>query len=120
MKIYISGKITGTTDYMERFQITEEKLAAEGHIVFNPASVNSMMPAETSYEEYMKISFCLLDMAELIYMMSGWESSPGAQRELHYASAKGITVYFEDSYGSEKHFNNVQEVRDFINGQEVK
>ena len=57
---------------MERFQTVEERLIAEGHQVLNPASVNSMMPDKTSYEEYMQVCFCLLDMADAIYMMHGW------------------------------------------------
>ena len=95
MKIYISGKITGTDDYMDRFQAVEERLIAEGYQVLNPASVNSMMPDKTSYEEYMQVCFCLLDMADAIYMMRGWESSEGAQRELNYAYAKRKEVFYE-------------------------
>ncbi len=99
MKIYISGKISGTDDYMEKFQEAEEHLLAEGYKVFNPARINSMMPDGTTYEEYMKVSFCLLDMADAIYMMSGWGASNGAIRELHYANAMRKKVYFEDAGG---------------------
>lgn len=99
MKIYISGPITGTEDYMERFQTAEEKLAAEGHMVYNPAAINDMMPEGTTYEEYMRVSFCLLDMAEAIYMMDGWEKSKGAMREMHYACAKEKSVFFEGAGG---------------------
>ena len=55
MRIYISGQITGTNDYMERFSEVEEKLKEEGHSVMNPAAVNSMLPHDTTYEEYMKM-----------------------------------------------------------------
>lgn len=53
MKIYISGQITGTDDFMERFQKAENDLKEKGHIVYNPAHANSFMPDETTYEEYM-------------------------------------------------------------------
>lgn len=99
MKIYISGKITGEENYMEKFQEVEERLIAEGYKVFNPASINSMMPDGTTYEEYMKVSFCLIDIADAVYMMSGWELSKGAIRELHYANAMGKKAYFEDAGG---------------------
>lgn len=99
MKIYISGAITGTDDYIERFQTVEERLIAEGHQVLNPTSVNSMMPDKTSYEEYMQVCFCLLDMADAIYMMHGWGFSSDAKREWCYAYAKGKKRFYEDRGG---------------------
>lgn len=95
MKIYLSGAITGTTDYMERFQAAEEKLIQDGHTVFNPAAVNSMMPTETTYEEYMRVAFTLLDMCDAIYMMDGWQDSKGANREYGYALGKDMIIVEE-------------------------
>lgn len=95
MRIYISGAITGTTDFMERFGKVEEMLTAQGHMVYNPAHANRFMPEGTTYEEYMKVSFCLLDMADAIYMMDGWEKSRGATRERHYAISKGKSIYYK-------------------------
>lgn len=96
MRIYISGPITGTDDYMERFAKVEKELTEKGHMVYNPAHANSYMPEGTTYEEYMKVSFCLLDMADAIYMMSGWGKSKGASRELHYALSKRKTILYQD------------------------
>lgn len=95
MKIYLSGAITGTTDYMERFETAEAKLTQDGHTVFNPAAVNSMMPSETTYEEYMRVSFTLLDMCDAIYMMRGWQDSKGANREYGYALGKDMIILEE-------------------------
>lgn len=36
MRAYISGAITGTDDFMERFRVVEERLEAEGMVVINP------------------------------------------------------------------------------------
>ena len=52
MKIYISGAITGTDDYMERFAKAEKELTEQGYSVINPAKVNAQLPEDTSYEEY--------------------------------------------------------------------
>lgn len=95
MKIYLSGAITGTTDYMERFKAAEEKLTQDGHTVFNPAAVNAMMPTGTTYEEYMRVSFTLLDMCDAIYMMDGWQGSKGANREYGYALGKDMIIVEE-------------------------
>ena len=93
MRIYISGPITGTVDYMQRFSEVEEKLIKAGYSVMNPASVNSMMPADTTYEEYMEMSFTMLDMCDIIYMMNGWEKSCGANREYGYALARDYIIF---------------------------
>lgn len=95
MKIYISGAITGTDDYMERFREAEKKLTAAGHRVYNPAYANSFMPEGTTYEEYMMVAFTLLEMADAIYMLEGWQDSRGANREYGYAVAKGYTIMEE-------------------------
>ena len=95
MKIYISGAITGTDDYMERFAKTEKELTEQGHSVVNPAKVNAQLPEDTSYEEYMKMSFCMLDMCDGIYMLKGWKKSCGANRELGYAMAKNMIIMYE-------------------------
>lgn len=95
MKIYISGPITGTKDYMKRFQRVEETLKAEGHTVINPAKVNAGLPEGTIHKEYMKLSLCMLDMCEVIFMMKGWEESKGAGMEFEYATLNKMTIIFE-------------------------
>lgn len=97
MKIYISGPITGTDDYMERFGAAEEKLTAAGHQVYNPAYANSFMPQGTTYGEYMKVAFTLLKMADVIYMLKGWRDSHGANLEYAYAKKKGYRIMEEES-----------------------
>ncbi len=93
-KIYLSGPITGTSDYMERFLEAEAEMEEEGYAVINPAKVNAKLPSppDTSYEQYMKMSLLMLSDADEIYMMLGWEDSKGAKLELEYANATGKTV----------------------------
>lgn len=96
MKVYISGPITGTGDYLERFSKAEVKLIKDGYSVINPARVNSMMPEDTTHEEYMKMSIAMLDICGAIYMMEGWEKSCGANREYGYALAKDYIILREE------------------------
>ena len=95
MNIYISGAITGTDDYMERFAKAEKELTEQGYSVVNPAKVNAQLPEDTSYKEYMKMCFCMLDICEAIFMIQGWEKSCGANREYWYAMAKDMIIMYE-------------------------
>ena len=95
MKIYISGAITGTDDYMERFANAEKELTENGYSAINPAKVNAQLPEDTSYEEYMKMCFCMLDMCDSICMLKDWEKSCGSNRELGYAMAKDMIIMYE-------------------------
>ena len=95
MKIYISGAISGTDDYMERFANAEKELTENGYSVINPAKVNAQLPEDTTYEEYMKMSILMLDMCDSVYMLKGWEKSCGANRELGYAMAKNMIIMYE-------------------------
>lgn len=91
-KIYISGKITGTEDYMQRFENAERELQKmyPGVSVVNPAKVNAALPIDTTYEQYMDMSFVMLGMCDAIYFLQGWEKSSGAMREQAKASELGI------------------------------
>lgn len=95
-RIYISGAITGTDDFMERFAKAQKELESKGYAVMNPAHANSYMPDDATYEEYMKVSFCLLDMCNSIYLMNGWEKSKGANREYAYAIAHEKEIMYEN------------------------
>lgn len=94
-KVYISGAITGVEDFMTHFSQAESKLIEDGFSVVNPAKVNGMLPQDTDYEEYMKMSMCMLDMCDYICMLKGWQDSRGANREYVYALAKDKTIIFE-------------------------
>jgi hypothetical protein len=101
-RIYISGKITGTNDYMRRFQNAEDGLyimfynnGLAGNGVVNPAKVLAQMPDTLSHNEYMKLSICMLSMCDTICMLKGWEDSKGAQKEYQYAKANNYKIIYE-------------------------
>lgn len=93
MKVYISGKITGTTDYMERFERAEKALS--NNVVINPAKVNAQLPTDTTWDEYMRMSMTMLRMCNAIYMLSGWKDSAGARMEYDYAVEHNYKIIFE-------------------------
>ncbi len=95
MRIYISGPITGTKDYMERFEEAEKELTSKGYVVINPAKVNALLPADTEWKGYMGTSMAMLKLCDTIYMLKGWHNSTGAKMELKYALNYDYYVYEE-------------------------
>lgn len=94
--IYISGKITGTDDYIKRFEVAENRLIkANGIFVINPAAINERLPKCCEYSDYMKVSLCLLSLCDTIYMLKGWETSAGARLEHDYAVANDYIIIYE-------------------------
>ena len=93
--VYISGRMTGTDDYAERFAKAEQELTEQGFSVINPAKTAATFPKSFTYEDYMKIDLALLGMCDGIYMLKGWEKSCGANREYGYALASGMRVMYE-------------------------
>ena len=104
MRIYISGQISNLekSDYMERFAKAEKELTEQGYSVVNPAKVNAQLPEDTTYEEYMKMCFCMIDMCDGIYMLKGWKKSLGANREYGYALAKDMIIMFKKERANER------------------
>ena len=96
MKVYISGKITGTTDYLERFAQAETRLRVQGFEVVNPAKELDKLPKDsTTWRQYMGEAFKLLMECDAIYMLDGWQESKGARLELFVADRTGMTFIYD-------------------------
>lgn len=89
--VYIAGPITGIPDYKEKFSKAEQRLKAEGNIVLNP----TVLPAGMPYESYFPICFAMIDAAEKMYFLHGWEKSQGARFEFGHATSKRKIIMFE-------------------------
>lgn len=98
-KIYIAGKITGTDDYMKRFDEAERFLNENGYEgrVINPAKVSAELPSESmEYRDYVDIGLAMLKTCDEIFMLDGWEESLGASLELQYALTMGYKVHYQN------------------------
>ena len=100
-KIYLSGAITGNPDYMAQFDEAEKELTAKGWRVLNPAKTSATLPA-TSYLVYMQLSLVQMQDASAIYMLQGWERSPGAVFEKHVAESMGYAVIFQEAKANDR------------------
>lgn len=91
MKVYVSGKITGTSDYEEKFAERAYELKKAGYTPVNPVPLikwrSSILKRELTHAECMK--FCLewLSDCEGINFLPDWQNSPGAKEEHDFAVA---------------------------------
>ena len=102
MKIFISGPITGTYDYMQRFEAAEAWLKDRGYMVVNPARVLAAIPFELPWDKCMAITLTLLGECDAIYILDGWVNSDGASVEYCYARKQGLHIFHEVSEDEQK------------------
>lgn len=90
-KVYISGGITGVSNYKGRFAEAEEYLRGLGYTPVNPCWLKEGL----SWEDYMTIDLAMLDICDFIYLLRGRETSKGAKVELASALEKGKKILLE-------------------------
>ena len=88
MKVYRAGKITGDPGYRDKFAAVEIQLFHHGHTVLNPAE----LPSGMSREDYMRICFAMIDVADEVVFLPDAAESAGARLEMAYCE------YIEKEY----------------------
>ena len=111
MRVYISGAITGTDDYIERFSEAEKQINAGESTAVNPAGIMSSMPKDTTHDQYMKMSLALLETCESMYVLKNWRNSKGVAIELEYAREHGIPVFFEED---NEPFYSIEQIKKYV------
>lgn len=104
MKIYVAGPMTGIPEHnLPAFSAATKRLRKEGHVAFSPpeedikifGSIENAMKYNT-YRNAMKTDLnWILDNAEGIYLLKGWENSKGTAVELALANLLKLEVMYE-------------------------
>lgn len=118
MRIYCSGPMTGKPDLNRpAFDAAERRLTAQGHFVINPHRISELFgtaeeissafnhvyyfPYNATKESsnmtrlaraVMDADLAAVRSCDAIYLLRGWETSRGAQKELAEALAHGLQV----------------------------
>lgn len=86
-RVFISGPITGREDtYRAEFAEAAKRIEAAGCIPLNSA----MLPDGLTERECMRISLAMLECANAVAQLPGWEDSAGAKAEAAYAEKIGV------------------------------
>lgn len=98
MVVYIAGKMTGLPDKGKAaFEEAENKLHELGFVVLNP----SCLPDGMRGDKYMPICLSMVNAADMLVLLPGWESSPGAMLEKSYAQYQNKFVFTLDALEKE-------------------
>ena len=94
MKVYLAGKITGDPNYKAKFARAAAEIERNGSdIALNPADNAEGLRAS----DYARLSFSMIDTADLVAFLPDWIESRGAniEHELCIYIGKPIT-YLKD------------------------
>lgn len=103
MKIYLAGPMSGLPEFnFPAFDRAAEALKAEGHEVFNPAEHDrkvwgdmETIRAKANYRDCLRADLnWILDHAEAIALLPGWEKSRGACIEKALADVLNLVVVY--------------------------
>ena len=95
MTYYISGPMTGLPDFNRTaFEMVARQLRAKGHMVFLPE--DSWAHPNWTYRELLARDMDhVFDDVDALYMLKGWEYSPGARAEHAVAVALELPIAYE-------------------------
>jgi hypothetical protein len=89
MKIYISGRITGDSNYREKFLDAGNRLKNAGHHPLSPVTPVSDC---IDWQSAMRTAVCLMLKSEGVALLDDWSESKGAIIEASLALELGIPV----------------------------
>ena len=101
MKIYISGPISGTTNYPQSFEKASEYLRNLGYDIVDPSTIDPpshISKGDVTFESwdyYMREGIKQLMDCDRIYMLEGWENSEGAMLEHRVALQLSMPCLYE-------------------------
>ena len=98
MRIYISGPISKRpNDALERFAAAKKDIidtyGPEVEFI-DPLDIGNATSnnANLTQDEFMKISYTLMELCDSIYFMDGWQDSIGCKQEYIYAQNRHMTI----------------------------
>ncbi|MCX9038831.1 DUF4406 domain-containing protein [Citrobacter portucalensis] len=89
---FIAGPMTGYVNYnRDEFNAEASVLEDRGFTILNPA----ILPDGLEHQQYLAITLSMLEQADVVFLLDGWEKSIGALREFQRARELGLMFMFQ-------------------------
>lgn len=95
--IYIAGAISGDVESnRHKFMAAKHRILASSSkaVILNPAE----LPVGLTQAQYMSICLPMVMASDTIFMLDGWEKSPGASAEFELAKKLNLKIVHEGEY----------------------
>ena len=93
MIVYIAGPMSGLPNYnKDNFDSAAAIAENVGYTVVNPA----ILPHDWPSGSYLPVCLRMLDIADTVWVLDGWEGHKGVEAEIAYAKAQGKTIVWCD------------------------
>ena len=86
--VFIIGPIDGVAKYWEAFERAEDELTGRGIIALSP----SRLPSGMTFEQYGRIYTTMIDVADAVLVLDGWETYSKALQAVAYCRSIGKPV----------------------------
>lgn len=92
--VYIVGAISLDIDnYKKKFAQAEEDLKYVGfEMIINP----TVLPDNLPYRRYAPISIAFVEASDVVFVLSNYNNSVGAQAEVTYAKMAGKEIVYQE------------------------
>lgn len=96
MRLYVAGPMTNLPELnYPAFNATCERLAKQGHEVYNPATTFNGAYLDLPYDIWLREAIRLVSMVNAIVLLDRWWVSKGALTEIHIGLSLGMPFYME-------------------------
>ncbi|HDT1354196.1 TPA: DUF4406 domain-containing protein [Citrobacter freundii] len=90
--VFIAGPMTGYHNFnRDEFNAEAGVLEDRGFTILNPA----ILPDGLEHQQYLAITLSMLEQADAVFLLDGWEKSNGAIREFRRARELGLLFMFQ-------------------------
>lgn len=104
--VYLSGDLFNE-DCRINFTLAQNFLEDLGYVAINPIQLKKIADS-LAQEQIMQIRYRLVEMTNIIFMVSGWQRSKSANAELSYAKSLGKKVMYQDYYAPFRKVNEYE------------